>query len=262
MVCRRCGAGRLLNPPTRADYWDDPTDLVDRDSLWLSARRDYFRGALRLLGSMTSGRKLLDFGGGLGFFAALAIEEGWDAYSYDVSTDATRRAADALGKGRAANSLADLTTLHFDVITMWCVVAHTSDPLATLRGAVSRLAPAGILWLTTPNFGFHGVSASLRHLAGRPSDFARDDHLFHLTPRALSRLLADSGLCDLRFHHAGTTRACHAAGGRGGLFALGKRIWNATAFALSRLGLPLAASEIQVTCVNCQAVNSARQPTQ
>jgi hypothetical protein len=41
---------------------------------------------------MTRGRRLLDIGGGLGFFAGRALEHGWDAYTLDISPAIVERA--------------------------------------------------------------------------------------------------------------------------------------------------------------------------
>jgi 2-polyprenyl-3-methyl-5-hydroxy-6-metoxy-1,4-benzoquinol methylase len=253
LVCARCGAGRLAEGAIRNDYWEDPNELLHNDAFWLEARREYFGAALKLLGAMAPGRRLLDFGGGLGFFAAMARDQNWDAYSFDISQEATRRAQVMVGTDRAVQSLSELGAVKFDVVTAWCVIAHASDPLVVLRNIRSVLAPDGIAWITTPNFGFQRFAASLRQYLGRPADFAREDHIFHFTAAALRILLDNVGLCDLRFRYAGTTRICLAAGGREGLFAITKRAWNVGAFALGRLGFPLATSELQVTCVRCRA---------
>jgi 2-polyprenyl-3-methyl-5-hydroxy-6-metoxy-1,4-benzoquinol methylase len=134
----------------------------------------------------------------------------------------------------------------FDVVTMWCVVAHVPDPRALLSDAVRALRPGGVLLLTTPNLRFQmGYAAALGAL-GRPLDFESHDHLLHFTPSAIRRLLADVGLRAHRFTYVGITEDCVASRRLAPLLVPAKRVWNRAAVIASRAGAPLVSSELQV----------------
>jgi len=52
--------------------------------------------------------------------------------------------------------LGDLSTIEgsnlFDAVTMWCVLAHVSDPQALLAGCLRILKPGGVLFMQTPRW--------------------------------------------------------------------------------------------------------------
>jgi SAM-dependent methyltransferase len=220
----------------RHDYWDTKQTS---DPYWAEAKRRYFLSALAVL---PHGR-LLDLGGGVGEFAGLAVDAGWDAYSYDNSPEATVAAQKRIG-ARALGSPAT----GFDVVTLWCVVAHVPDPEDLLDSVRTALRSGGTLWLTTPNFAFQRRYARLLAVAGRPIQFGpADDHIWHFTADSLRKLLEAHGFGDVRFHQRGVIEWCATGGSGSRVLIAGKRAWNAVFYAGHRLGMPLATSELQVT---------------
>ena len=234
--CPACGLGRVLGYDGRSDYWDTKHT---GDPYWGEAKRRYFLSALSVLPR----GKLLDLGGGVGEFAAVALDAGWDAYSYDTSPEATVAARQRLG-ARALTAPA----AGFDVVTLWCVVAHLAEPGQLLESVRSALRPGATLWLTTPNFAFQRRYARLLALANRPLMFGTgDDHLWHFTAESLRRLLEAHGFDDVRFHYRGIIEWCSTGSSSSKLLIAGKRAWNSAVYVGYRLGAPLATSELQVT---------------
>jgi SAM-dependent methyltransferase len=234
--CPECGLGRVLGYDGRTDYWDSKQTS---DPYWADAKRRYFLSALAML---PRGR-LLDLGGGTGEFAGVALDGGWDAYSFDTSPEATAAAQQRLG-ARALTGPAS----GFDLVTLWCVIAHLLEPEPLLESARTALRQRGTLWLTTPNFAFQRRYASLLALAHRPLMFGTgDDHLWHFTADSLRRLLEAHGFCDIRFHYRGVIEWCSTGHSSSRPLIAGKRAWNAVVYTGYRLGLPLATSELQVT---------------
>ncbi|HZT84235.1 MAG TPA: class I SAM-dependent methyltransferase [Gaiellaceae bacterium] len=218
------------------DYW---RTKQTGDPYWAEAKRRYFLSALALL---PRGR-LLDLGGGIGEFAGIALEEGWDAYSFDTSPEATAAAQERLGERALA-----VPAGGFDVVTLWCVVAHLLEPGQLLESARTSLRAGGTLWLTTPNFAFQRRYARLLALVGRPLMFGTgDDHIWHFTADSLRRLLEAHGFADIRFHYRGVIEWCSTGASSARPLIAGKRAWNAVVYAAYRVGLPLATSELQVT---------------
>ena len=234
--CPECGLGRVLGYDGGANYWESKET---GDPYWADAKRRYFLSALTVL---PRGR-LLDLGGGTGEFAKVALDAGWDAYSFDTSPEATAAAVELLGD-RALSAPA----AGFDVVTLWCVIAHLLEPEQLLESVRRSLRPGGTLWLTTPNFAFQRRYAQLLAAARRPLIFgAGDDHLWHFTAGSLRRLLEMHGFDDVRFHYRGVIEWCSTGRSSSRLLIAGKRVWNSTVYTGYRLGLPLATSELQVT---------------
>lgn len=236
LECPACGLARVLGYDGRTDYWDSKQTS---DPYWAKAKRQYFLSALA---ELPRGR-LLDLGGGIGEFAGVAIDAGWDAYSVDTSPEATAAARERIGDRALGGEASD-----FDVVTMWCVIAHVTDPGDLLDSVRATLRQDGTLWLTTPNFAFQRRYARLLAAVGKPIKFGpADDHLWHFTAESLRLLLEEHGFRDVTFHYRGVIEWCATGRSGSSLLIAGKRVWNVVVYAGYRLGLPLATSELQVT---------------
>jgi ubiquinone/menaquinone biosynthesis C-methylase UbiE len=251
LLCPRCGFASLVADRKRVDYWEDPAEAAAQSSFWISGRQKYFRSALALLATLAPGRRLLDIGGGIGYFAEAAISEGWDACTVDISPIATKLAIDRLGDHHVVEQLADISDGSFDMVTMWCVLAHVDDPWRLLGEVRRVLKPAGVLWATTPNFRFQARYAQLRQALRRPLDFARQDHYLHFTERSLAQLLQSSWFESVQFHNVGIMERCLLFQQQLPVFAPLKQTWNRLASGAHTLGLPSYTSELQVTARAC-----------
>ena len=228
------------------EYWQESSEQTHR-SYWETAKLNYFDDTLRSLARLAPSTRLLDIGGGIGIFADRALRAGWDAYSLDVSPIATELAADRIGPQRALSSLATEQVRSFDVVSLWCVVAHTDDPGAVIDSCRHAMRPNGVLWLTTPNFSFQKPYGWLRGHLGNPLDFARDDHVGHFTPKAISVLLERRGFTDVSFRFWGIVETCIAVESTRPALIVAKRAWNRAGLLGQRCGLPNMMSELQVT---------------
>ena len=96
----------------------------------------------------------------------------------------------------------NLEPASFDLVTLWGVLEHVSNPRDFLSGARRLLKPAGLLALQTPNQGslitlLAAVGYSLS--AGRYLlPVYSHEHLFRFDEKALRRLLAWTGFETLR----------------------------------------------------------------
>lgn len=242
-TCDHCGAASLVRHTFAADYWGESIDHVT--AFWTSAKAAYFSSALKLLETKITGRRLLDIGGGIGHFARLALDRGWDAYSLDVSPGATQKAAETIGSARALSRFDEAEAGTYDVVTMWCVVAHVPDPRTLIANAAGLTAPRGAIWVTTPNFAFQRSYARLRARARRPIDFAAHGHIHHFTTKALQFLGAEAGLSPWEWHYRGITEFCAMSGTPNRLLLAGKRGWNVATAIFSNMGGPNFTSELQ-----------------
>ena len=249
LECVTCGHGLLADRSRRGDYWADQSASHPDEEYWSEAKQSYFDSALDLLGRATRGRRLVDVGGGVGFFTERALARGWDAYSLDISPSVTALAARRVGAERAWSAFDDEHAGSFDAVSLWCVIAHTTEPSELARLAARALRPGGVVWLTTPNFSFQKPYAALRARLGRPLDFAADDHVGHFTASAVETLLVRAGFANVSFHFRGITEMCVVTGGYNRPLVVAKRNWNRLAFAAHRAGLPNHTSELQVTAV-------------
>jgi 2-polyprenyl-3-methyl-5-hydroxy-6-metoxy-1,4-benzoquinol methylase len=244
--CTGCGYAILQAARDRPDYWTSSGE-AGAEHFWVTAKANYFRSALDLFASLSGGRRIIDIGGGVGFFTELALGHGWDAYSLDISPTATALAAERVGNERAWPTLDEAADHTFDIACLWCVVAHTVEPSELLKLAARALRPGAHVWITTPNFAYQKRYALVRAVLGNPIDFEAEDHLGQFTTQALATLLRREGFRDPTVHFRGIVESCIVANSDNRLLISAKRIWNSAAFAATRLRLPNLMSELQMT---------------
>jgi SAM-dependent methyltransferase len=148
--------------------------------------------------------RLLDVGCGYGLFLAAAQRQGWECFGIDVSEAGVRYATDQMGLSniRRGHLLsASYTPASFEVITMFNLLEHVSDPKALLTETFRLLRPNGVLLTRVPNMAFHdllwkmpgithvGKRKGLHYLGG----LAPPQHLFGFAPRTLSAILESVG---------------------------------------------------------------------
>lgn len=203
--CCECGMG-LVSP--RRDP-DDLAALYIDDSYWRSQSpkthgyHDYradeplylatFRKRLdfALRHGPRQGRAL-DVGCAAGFCMQALRERGFEAYGVEVSETIGSHAVDHFGFDTVHFGTLDTAPWpegSFDLITMWDVVEHVSDPRSLLARARTLLKPDGLLVLETQNID----SAFARLLGPRWHHYKHAEHIYHFTPGTVRRLLADSG---------------------------------------------------------------------
>jgi 2-polyprenyl-3-methyl-5-hydroxy-6-metoxy-1,4-benzoquinol methylase len=110
-----------------------------------------WRYVLRTLQPHTARPKLLDVGAGNGYFVYLARTEfGLGADGLEISAAEADFARDTFGIELLRGDLS-IVTERYDVVTSFNVLEHVKQPITLLTEMSDRLAPGGLLVLTTPN---------------------------------------------------------------------------------------------------------------
>ena len=152
---------------------------------------------LRELRGLTPGR-LLDIGSGRGRFLAAAKAAGWNATGIEFEEGLAAMSRDRYG---VEVVVGDAVTADvegpFEVVTLWHVLEHLPDPLASLERSHELLGPGGRLIVSVPN------NDSWQARAGG-DDWLHLDiprHIYHFTPGSLSRLVERAGFRVERIGH-------------------------------------------------------------
>jgi SAM-dependent methyltransferase len=134
---------------------------------------------------------LLDVGCGPGRFLGAARQRGWEAAGLDVSPAAAAMARSASGVRVFEGELTGPRPPELepvDVLTMWDVLEHLTDPVAALAEALGWLKPNGLLIVQTENV--NSITASW--MGSRWEQFVQF-HLYHFSPSTLRSALERSG---------------------------------------------------------------------
>lgn len=198
--CVRCGLVAVIPVPSSthemyaaSDYFSGAEKgfgYVDYDAdkeAMRSVFEDYLARAEALLPAKG---KLLDVGAATGFFVALANARGWDGEGIEVSDYAAARGR-ARGLRIPTGTLSNFAAApgSYELITMFDVIEHVTDPRSELTSAATALVKGGVLLITTPDAGsaFARVFGTRWHLVVPP------EHLFYFTKRGMRTLLESLG---------------------------------------------------------------------
>jgi len=187
--CRSCGLLFQWPLPDADDLLKAYGDI--EDPLYVGERGNRyhtFRRVLTELGPPES-RRLLDVGAYCGYFVDVARLGGFQAEGAELSTW-------AVGQARQLGLTVHNETVReraaggdsYDVVTMWDVVEHLSDPRSELIAAHDLLAPGGSLHLSTIDTG-----SRVAHMMGRHWPWLMDMHLYYFDRQNIARLLEQAG---------------------------------------------------------------------
>lgn len=149
-----------------------------------------FRLALEDISLFAEPGRLLDVGCSLGIFLDIARKKGWEVHGVELNRRARKVAKEKFGLELIDKPLheLDFEDGYFDVITLWEVLEHLTDPNAILRECRRLMRPGGMLVVLVPNCD----SLAVRIMHEKSSTFGWG-HLWYFTPGCLNRLLESHG---------------------------------------------------------------------
>ncbi|HUR00474.1 MAG TPA: class I SAM-dependent methyltransferase [Gemmatimonadaceae bacterium] len=152
--------------------------------------------------------RLLDVGAATGRFVHLAGKAGWAASGVELSQWAVNQGRQQLGVDLHLGTLPhpDLDAASFDVVTMFDVIEHLTDPRAVLEGAALLLKPGGVLALST---------GAVPHLDPRATSswYFPPWHLYYFSVETITELLELTGfqVCEIDIESSGSPYALMTA---------------------------------------------------
>ena len=133
--------------------------------------------------------KILDFGCNVGGFLKVAKDTGWDVYGIEVNKYAASQAIKRLSSPDKIHC-GDLTDLNvpknfFDVITLWDVIEHLTNPNEILQSCYHFLSDDGIIVIDCPN----SDSFEFNYLHDKSVGVSGDIHLSYFNQESIQFLL-------------------------------------------------------------------------
>lgn len=187
--CRQCGL-------VYANPRNNSTDVLKKyikveDPLYFEERQGRvitFEKHLRPLHYFTGppdGRTLLDIGAHIGVFVEVANKAGWKAMGIEPShwsVEIAKKFGIELIEGTLASS--NLPDNHFDVVTLWDVIEHLSDPKAELEQVFRVLKPGGWVVIHTMN-----IESLFARLMGSKWPWLMEMHLYYFSVQTIRCML-------------------------------------------------------------------------
>jgi SAM-dependent methyltransferase len=190
--CRDCGL-LFISPRLRSDLILS-SYAEGKDPVYVSqmeARERTFAISLKRI-ERVLGRtgRLLDIGTAAGGFLAAAKARGWRAEGCEPNKWLAEWGSRHYGVRIRPGSVFEQAyePASFDVVTLWDVIEHTTNPREMLEHCRSLLRPGGVLVVNYPDVG-----SWIARLLGRRWLFLTSVHLHYFDRRTMGRLLESTG---------------------------------------------------------------------
>ena len=228
--CPSCSLVYLGNPPEEEvglyDYYHSAADPGSAEYQFNSSNRRlgelYAINEQRIarIKLLKPGSTLLDVGCGRGEFLKTAREHGYQACGIDASERAVSYARQEFGLSAEVRSLREMAVSgeQFDVVTLWHVLEHFTEPYEALRQIRHLLKGDGICAIEVPNL------YSIKFVLSRAKWEGGNHPLYHRTFFTAATLR--DGLRRVGFSRVHRVRWSYHVPGRSGLYELLKRSLN------------------------------------
>ena len=155
---------------------------------------DHLR-VLSMLTGLTKGKRLLDVGCGTGIFVKRALEDGWDAFGNEPSSYAEATIGKELEDRIQFDYLSECNyeTESFDVVSLWYVLEHVTNPNMVLSEATKLTKNGGLVFIAVPNWNYIALRRLLAASLGKQSTVHAHEHLYQYTPKTIEKYLKKSG---------------------------------------------------------------------
>lgn len=185
-----------------------------------------------------NGRTLLDVGAYIGVFVEIARDHGWLAEGIEPSGWAVSKARErGLPVYQGTQQDPVLADRKYDVVTMWDVIEHVTNPLGELRQAYQLLEHGG--WLAVHTMDIDSLTS---RILGSRWPWLMDMHLYYFSRQTLAEMIRKSGF-DITW--SGTQgRYLRLGYVSSRLAGFNNHLGNISSTLISRLGLTQAAIPI------------------
>ena len=195
--CKQCGLLHV-NPQLRPEVQDDIYKSSRTAEQWIkiqsneteknwNAEKKYLPALRELAKVYPKGGRLLDVGCSIGQFLNLAKDFGWQGEGIELNEPAADIARSEYGLVIHNKKLheAGFEDESFDLISLWGVFEHLTDPGEMLQQIYGLLKPGGHALFFVPN----GHSLIVRMTREHNSTVSGRAHLWYFTPKTIGQLL-------------------------------------------------------------------------
>jgi len=200
--CRDCGVVFLNPQPSLVVGSEYYTEVYGGQD---NSQHDYYRDEFKVevarkrvqqLEAIVGYKgKMLDVGAGRGHFINAASREGWNGFALEASAEGCNYARNQYGLENIVQGYLPHRGLSsdFDVVTMWDVIEHMTDPMEALGETWKLIKPGGYLVIRTGNIGSWTFD---RNRENWWAWFC--DHRFYFSAHTLSRALTKANFSVIR----------------------------------------------------------------
>ncbi len=201
--CRQCGLvlakAKHGQPEVRLESSGQEESHREKyvNQFW-EFRRKSFRRGIDLIEKWNPDKgTVLDIGCSYGLFLSIAQERGWEVHGIEASPDEIRFCKERFGieVEQADINQLNLPDRHYELVTLWDVLEHSTEPSRLLASVHQSLRPNGVLLVRVPDRkGLFPRLCSLAYTLTRgrykyPLEKLFEFHWFHFDRKTVSDLL-------------------------------------------------------------------------
>jgi 2-polyprenyl-3-methyl-5-hydroxy-6-metoxy-1,4-benzoquinol methylase len=146
------------------------------------------------------GASILDIGANTGVFLDLAQSMGAKPFGLEPSAEAVRVAKSQFDLNIENAPVSEMShpDEKFDIITLWDVVEHLTEPKEDLKTIIQKLKPNGYIFIST-----HDINSVFCRSLSRKNPLLMYQHFFHFSPSTIEILLEEAGFefQDLNYYY-------------------------------------------------------------
>lgn len=198
----KCQSCALLFTNPRPDessigpYYDNPEYVSHTDTssgllfkLYGAVKQYTLTRKRVLMGRLSNGRKILDYGAGSGDFSNQLANNGWTVTSFEPDGKARSLIKKKNNSIRLIDTLDSLETGSQSIITLWHVLEHVHKLRETISQFDRILSKDGRLIIAVPNYTSYDARFYKEHWAAY--DVPR--HLYHFDLESIQNLMSSLG---------------------------------------------------------------------
>lgn len=195
--CRNCGLEYVnprLNPEIILKGYSEGTDEAFVSQA--KGRELTFSKSMKLIEKYSKKGKILDIGTAGGSFLHAAKIRGWDVYGVEPNKWLCKWGNKNYGIDIKQGDIFSnkFPSNFFDVVTLWDVLEHVSDPMKVLKECNRILKRGGLLVINYPD-----IESLVARMMGKKWVFLLRVHIFYFTPKTISLILNKSGFIPFKF---------------------------------------------------------------
>ena len=180
--------GKYYESKNYISHTDGKKSIFER--FYQMAKSINLNNKLELINKVGNGKKILDYGCGVGDFLEHLQKNGYDVLGMEPNDSARRIAQSKVGIEKVTSTELEQNTEKYDVITLWHVLEHIPNLNEIIQQLKNHLSENGRLIIAVPNHQSYDAKYYGKYWAAY--DVPR--HLWHFSDKSMSNLLSNFGM--------------------------------------------------------------------
>ncbi|WP_313384738.1 class I SAM-dependent methyltransferase [Chishuiella sp.] len=180
--------GKYYESENYISHTDSKKTIFER--FYQIAKSINLNNKLNLINEVSKGKKILDYGCGVGDYLEFMQKNGYDVLGMEPNEAARKIAQTKIGQSKVISKELKNINEKFDVITLWHVLEHIPNLNEIIGELKNHLTDNGVLIIAVPNHQSYDAKYYGKYWAAY--DVPR--HLWHFSDKSMSNLLSHFGM--------------------------------------------------------------------